>query len=67
MFLKFISDVAYLVCPKAGSRMGGYHVLGNKDRTLFNGPLLVLAKMKKDVMGSAAESKVGALKQFDVH
>ena len=41
--------------------MGGYHFLGNKDRTLFNVPLLVLAKLIKNFMGSAAESEVDAL------
>ena len=61
MILQTISDAAYLVCPKARSRMGGYHFLGNKDRKLFNGPLLVLAKIIKNVMTSAAESEVGAL------
>ena len=61
MILQAISDAAYLVCPNARSRMGGYHFLGNKDRKLFNGPLLVLAKIIKNVMSSAAESEVGAL------
>jgi len=41
--------------------MGGYHYLGNKDRKLFNRPLLVLAKIIKKVMSFAAESKVGGL------
>ena len=61
MILQAISDAAYLVCPNARSRMGGYHFLGNKDRKLFNGPLLVLAKVIKNVMSSAAESEVGGL------
>ena len=61
IILQTISDAAYLVCPKARSPIGGYHFLGNKDRELFNGPLLVLAKIIKNVMGSAAESEVGAL------
>jgi len=41
--------------------MGGYHFLGNKDQQLFNGLLLVLAKIIKNVMGSVAESEIGAL------
>ena len=61
MILQTISDAAFLVCPKARSRMGGYHLLGNKDRKLCNVPLLVLAKIIKNVMGSVAESEVGAL------
>jgi len=49
MILQTISDAAYLVCPNARSRMGGYHFLGNKDRKLFNnGSLLVLAKIIKN-------------------
>jgi len=61
MILQTIYDAAYLVCPKARNRMGGYYFLGNKDRTLFNGPLLVLAKIIKNVMESATESEVGAI------
>ena len=63
MILQTISDAAYLVYPNARSRMGRYHFLSNKDRKLFNGlgPLLVLAKIIKNVMLSAAESEVGAL------
>jgi len=41
--------------------MGGYHFLGSKDRKHFNGPLLVLAKIIKNVMGSAAKAEVGGL------
>ena len=41
--------------------MGGYHYLGNKAGTQFNGPIYVLAKIIKAVMGSAAEAEVGGL------
>ena len=61
MQLHIDSDAAYLVAPKARSRAGGYHYLGNKDGTLFNGPIFILAKVIKAVMSSAAESEVGAL------
>jgi hypothetical protein len=44
MILRIDSDAAYLVCPKAHKRAGGYHYLGSKDGTLFNGPILVLTK-----------------------
>jgi hypothetical protein len=47
MILQIDSDAAYLVCPKARSRAGGYHYLGSKDGTLFNRPILVLAKIVK--------------------
>ena len=52
------SDAAYLVAP---SRAGGYAYLGNKAGTQFNGPIYVLAKIIKAVMGSAAEAEVGGL------
>ena len=61
MILQGDSDAAYLVCPEARSRLGGYLFLGNQERTLFNGPLIVLAKVIKNVMASAAEAEVAAL------
>ena len=38
MILSIDSNAAYLVAPKARSRAGGYHYLGNKDGKLFNDP-----------------------------
>ena len=61
MILSCDSDAAYLVAPKSRSRAGGYHYLGNKDGTQFNGPIYVLAKIINAVMASAAEAEVGAL------
>mmetsp|Transcript_2562 Transcript_2562/g.5252 ORF Transcript_2562/g.5252 Transcript_2562/m.5252 type:complete len:157 (-) Transcript_2562:130-600(-) len=61
MILNVESNAAYLVHPKALSRAGGYLFLGNAARTQFNGPILVLAKIIKNVMASAAEAEVGAL------
>jgi hypothetical protein len=61
MILQGDSDAAYLVCPEAKSRAGGYHFIGNKDGKLFNGPIMVLAKIIKNVMSSAAEAEVAAL------
>jgi hypothetical protein len=61
MVLQGDSDAAYLVCPQARSRAGGYIYVGNKDKTLFNGPILVLARVIKNVMASAAEAEVAAL------
>ena len=54
-------DAAYLVCPKARSQAGGYHYPGNKDGEQVNMPVLVLAKIIKNVISSAAESEVVAL------
>ena len=58
MILNIESDAAYLVFPGARSRAGGYHYLGTKDSTLFNGPILVLAKVIRNVMASAAEAEI---------
>ena len=61
MLYKIDSDAAYLVCPEARSRAGGYHYLGNADDNLFNGLIHVLAKIIKNVMSSAAEAEVAGL------
>ena len=61
MILRVDSDAAYLVAPEARSRAGGYHYLSNKEGTVFNGPVLALAKVIKNVMASAAEAELGAL------
>ena len=61
MILQGDSNAAYVVCPEARSRLGGYLFLGNKSRTQCNGPVLVLAKVIKNVMASAAEAELGAL------
>jgi hypothetical protein len=50
MILYVVSDAAYLVCPKARSRVGGYHYMGNKDRKLFKAAIFVLAKVIKNVI-----------------
>jgi hypothetical protein len=61
MILTIHSDAAYLVAAMARSRAAGYHFFGNKDGKLFNGPIFVLAKIIKNVMGSAAEAETGGL------
>jgi hypothetical protein len=61
MILHVDSDAAYLVCAGARSRAGGYHYLSDKDNTVHNGPVFVLAKIIKNVMSSAAEAETGAL------
>ena len=61
MQLQIESDAAYLVCPHARSRAGGYHYLSNTAGTTFNGPITVIVKVIKHVMSSAAEAEVGAL------
>lgn len=61
MILQGDSDAAYLVEPDARSRAGGFHFLGNKEHTMFNGPIHVLAKTIKAVMASAMEAEMKAL------
>lgn len=63
MVLQAESDAAYLVAPKARSRVGGYIYLGSKNRenAIINGPVLVIAKILKMVVSSAAEAKVATL------
>ena len=61
MILHVDSDAAYLVAPEARSRAGGYQYLSNKAGTLFNGPVLAVAKVIKNVMASAAEAELMAL------
>ena len=61
MILHVDSDAAYLVAPEARSRAGGYQYLSNKEGTLFNGPILTIAKVMKNVMASATEEELKAL------
>ena len=61
MILFIDSNAAYLVEPEAKSRAGGFFYLGNKDGKLLNGSILILAKIIKFVMASAAEAEIAAL------
>ena len=61
MILRVNSDAAYLVCPNARSRAGGYYFLSNTTGTTFNGPIYVLAKIIKNVMASASEAEIAGL------
>ena len=61
MILFIDSDAAYLVEYEARSRAGGFFYLGNKDGQLINGSILILAKIIKFVMSSAAEAEIAGL------
>jgi len=61
MVLHVDSDAAYLVAPQARSRAGGYHYLSDKKGSVFNGPVLTIAKVIKNVMASATGAELGAL------
>ena len=61
MVIQSDSDAAYLVCPEARSRAGGYTFVGDKNNVSFNGPITVLAKVIKHVMSSVAEAEIIAV------
>ena len=59
MQLHVDTDAAYLVLPKAQSRIAGYFRLLNKDTTKYdtNGAILIECKTLRNVVTSAAEAK----------
>lgn len=61
MILLCESHVAYIVEPKSRRRTGGYHYLGNRTGTQFNGPIYVPDKIIKAVMISVTEAEVDRL------
>jgi hypothetical protein len=64
MILNIHSDASYLSENEAKSRAGGFFYIGNNnknDRKLTNGAILVVSKVIKHVMSSAAEAKIGAV------
>jgi hypothetical protein len=64
MILHIHSDASYLSENEAKSRAGGFFYMGNKaqnDKKLTNGSILIVSKVLKHVMSSAAEAEVGAV------
>jgi hypothetical protein len=64
MILHIHSDASYLSKNEAKSRAGGFFYMGSNDKTgkkLTNGALLIISKVLKHVMSSAAEAEVGAV------
>jgi hypothetical protein len=62
MILKICSDAAYLVLPKAKSRVAVHYHLGwkhNPDRV--NGAVAILCQTLKNVVGSATEAEIGGI------
>ena len=49
MVLRVDSDAAYLVVPEARSCAGSYHYMSNKKGSIFNGPVVMLAKVIKNI------------------
>ena len=67
MILHVDSDAAYLVAPKARSRVAGFFYCGDKYMTnttpcsKLNGPVHIECKTLKHVVASAAEAEIGGL------
>ena len=69
MILWISSDSSYLSVPKARSRVGGHHFLGNmhdptkpiaKQRSEINAPVHAEASILRNVMSAASESEIAA-------
>jgi hypothetical protein len=62
MILHIHIDASYLSVSNARSRLEGLFLLGNKSpkQDMFNGSILNVASVIKNVVASAAESQVGA-------
>ena len=67
MCLHAHSDASYLSAPKARSRAGGHFFLSTRQKqgdnpalVPINGPIHIISKIIKFVMGSAAEAEIGA-------
>ncbi len=62
MILKICSDAAYLVLPKAKSRLAVHCHLGWRNNpTQVNGDVAVLCQTLKNLVGSATEAKIGGV------
>jgi hypothetical protein len=64
MILHIHSDASYLSEDEAKSRSGGFFYMGNAtklDKKLTNGAILIISKVLKHVMSSAAEAEIGAV------
>ena len=65
MILHIDSDAAYLVMPKARSRIAGFFNLGQPDTFMTqqqpNGTILIECKTLRHVVASAAEVEVGGI------
>jgi hypothetical protein len=62
MILHIHSDASYLSEKEAKSRAGGFFYMGSSPKTdtkLTNGAILIISKVLKHVMSSAAEAEIG--------
>jgi hypothetical protein len=64
MILHIDSDTSYLSENEAKSRVGGFFYMGSNnknDKKLTNGAILIVSKVLKHLMSSAAEAELGAV------
>jgi hypothetical protein len=64
MILHMHSDASYISQKEAKSRAGGFFYMGSSTSTekkLTNGAILIVSKVLKHVMSSAAEAEIGAV------
>jgi hypothetical protein len=64
MILHIHSDTSYLSENEAKSRAGGFFYMGSNtktDKKLTNGAILIISKVLKNEMSSAAETEIGAV------
>jgi hypothetical protein len=64
MILYIHSDASYLSEKEAKSRSESFFYMGsstNTDKNITNGEILVISKVLKHVMSSAAEAEIGAV------
>jgi hypothetical protein len=64
MILHIHSDASYLSENEAKIRAGGFFYMGSDtkaDKKLTKGAILIISKVLKHVMSSAAEAEIGAV------
>jgi hypothetical protein len=64
MILHIHSNESYLSENEAKSRAGGFFYMGSNNKTdkkITNGAILIISKVLKHVMSSAAEAEIGAV------
>jgi hypothetical protein len=64
MILHIQSDASFLSEKEAKSRAGGFFYMGSStitDKKLTSGAMLIISKVLKHVMSSAAEAEIGAV------
>jgi hypothetical protein len=64
MILHIHSDTSHLSENEAKSRAGGFFYMGSDEKTdkkITNGAILIVSKVLKNIMSSAAKAEIGAV------